>query len=117
MEEHCKPPKIKYLLRPLYTSQPQEKTIAQEKTYKGLTYNDAGVNIDAGNALVEAIKPLAQKTSRTGADATLGGFGGLFDLVSNIKFPFGASSFSQLRGARLPDQPYFLAPLPSRSPF
>jgi len=80
MEEHCKPIKIKYLLRPLYTSQPQEKTIAQEKTYKGLTYHDAGVNIDAGNALVEAIKPLARQTSRTGANATLGGFGGLFDL-------------------------------------
>ncbi len=46
----------------------------------GLTYKDAGVDIDAGNALVEAIKPLARSTSRTGADSDLGGFGGLFDL-------------------------------------
>lgn len=46
----------------------------------GLTYADAGVDIDAGNALVEAIKPLARATMRPGADGTLGGFGGLFDL-------------------------------------
>lgn len=46
----------------------------------GLSYRDAGVDIDAGNALVEAIKPLARMTSRPGADAALGGFGGLFDL-------------------------------------
>ncbi len=46
----------------------------------GLTYADAGVDIDAGNALVDAIKPLARATMRPGADAALGGFGGLFDL-------------------------------------
>ena len=45
-----------------------------------LSYKDAGVDIDAGNALVEAIKPLAKATARPGADAALGGFGGLFDL-------------------------------------
>ncbi|HEX9769478.1 MAG TPA: phosphoribosylformylglycinamidine cyclo-ligase [Kiloniellales bacterium] len=45
-----------------------------------MTYKDAGVDIDAGNALVEAIKPLAKATARPGADAVLGGFGGLFDL-------------------------------------
>jgi phosphoribosylformylglycinamidine cyclo-ligase len=45
-----------------------------------LTYKDAGVDIDAGTALVEAIKPLAKATRRTGADAGLGGFGALFDL-------------------------------------
>ncbi len=44
------------------------------------TYRDAGVNIDAGAALVEAIKPLARATSRTGGTASLGGFGALFDL-------------------------------------
>lgn len=43
-------------------------------------YAQAGVDIDAGNALVEAIKPLAKSTSRSGADASLGGFGALFDL-------------------------------------
>jgi phosphoribosylformylglycinamidine cyclo-ligase len=46
----------------------------------GLTYKDAGVDIDAGNALVEAIKPLAKATSRAGSDASLGGFGAFFDL-------------------------------------
>src|ERR1700757_4833877 len=47
---------------------------------KGLTYAEAGVDIDAGAALVEAIKPLAKSTRRPGADAALGGFGALFDL-------------------------------------
>jgi phosphoribosylformylglycinamidine cyclo-ligase/phosphoribosylamine--glycine ligase/phosphoribosylglycinamide formyltransferase/phosphoribosylformylglycinamidine cyclo-ligase len=46
----------------------------------GLTYAGAGVDIDAGNALVEAIKPLAKATRRPGAEASLGGFGALFDL-------------------------------------
>ena len=46
----------------------------------GLTYAEAGVDIDAGEALVEAIKPLARATARPGADASLGGFGALFDL-------------------------------------
>ena len=45
-----------------------------------MTYADAGVDISAGNALVEAIKPLAKATRRKGADSALGGFGGLFDL-------------------------------------
>ena len=45
-----------------------------------LTYRDAGVDIDAGNTLVEAIGPLAAKTKRTGALGSIGGFGGLFDL-------------------------------------
>ncbi len=46
----------------------------------GLTYAEAGVDIDAGNALVERIKPLVRATRRPGADAEIGGFGGLFDL-------------------------------------
>jgi len=46
----------------------------------GLTYADSGVDIDAGETLVERIKPLAKSTSRPGADVALGGFGGLFDL-------------------------------------
>jgi phosphoribosylformylglycinamidine cyclo-ligase len=45
-----------------------------------LSYRQSGVDIDAGNALVEAIKPLAKATRRPGADADLGGFGALFDL-------------------------------------
>ncbi|HEX6073154.1 MAG TPA: phosphoribosylformylglycinamidine cyclo-ligase [Sphingomicrobium sp.] len=47
---------------------------------KPLTYADAGVSIEAGNALVKAIGPLARSTARPGADAQLGGFGGFFDL-------------------------------------
>jgi phosphoribosylformylglycinamidine cyclo-ligase len=46
----------------------------------GLTYAQAGVDIDAGNAMVDAIKPLVRSTRRPGADAEIGGFGGLFDL-------------------------------------
>jgi phosphoribosylformylglycinamidine cyclo-ligase len=45
-----------------------------------VTYRQSGVDIDAGNALVHAIKPLVKATRRPGADADLGGFGGLFDL-------------------------------------
>src|SRR3954454_1785319 len=47
---------------------------------KPLTYADAGVSIDAGNALVKTIGPLAKSTARAGAEADLGGFGGVFDL-------------------------------------
>ena len=46
----------------------------------GLSYADAGVDIDAGNWLVDMIKPLVRATARAGADAEIGGFGGLFDL-------------------------------------
>ena len=45
-----------------------------------LSYADAGVDIDAGNALVDAIKPLIAATRRPGADGSIGGFGGVFDL-------------------------------------
>jgi phosphoribosylformylglycinamidine cyclo-ligase len=46
----------------------------------GLTYAGAGVDIDAGNRMVDLIKPLVRATARRGADAEIGGFGGLFDL-------------------------------------
>ena len=46
----------------------------------GLTYSDAGVDIDAGNLMVEKIKPHVRSTRRPGADTEIGGFGGLFDL-------------------------------------
>ncbi|HEY8277299.1 MAG TPA: phosphoribosylformylglycinamidine cyclo-ligase [Methyloceanibacter sp.] len=45
-----------------------------------MTYRDAGVDIDAGSALVDAIRPLAAKTRRIGLLGGIGGFGGLFDL-------------------------------------
>ncbi len=46
----------------------------------GLTYAEAGVDIDAGNLMVEKIKPLVRATRRPGADGEIGGFGGVFDL-------------------------------------
>ncbi|UXM96295.1 phosphoribosylformylglycinamidine cyclo-ligase [Bartonella sp. HY329] len=46
----------------------------------GLTYAQSGVDIDAGNHMVDLIKPLVRSTSRAGADTEIGGFGGLFDL-------------------------------------
>lgn len=47
-----------------------------------ISYADAGVSIDAGNELVEMIKPACKMTRRAGCDADLGGFGGLFDLAA-----------------------------------
>lgn len=55
----------------------REDSITTRNTF---SYKDAGVDIDAGNALVEAIKPLAKSTARPGSDAGLGGFGAFFDL-------------------------------------
>lgn len=53
-----------------------------------LTYKDAGVDIEAGDALVDRIKPFAKATRRIGADSDLGGFGALFDLGKlNYKHP------------------------------
>src|ERR1700727_2060759 len=46
----------------------------------GLTYADSGVDMDAGNRVVDLVKPLVRATARAGADAEIGGFGGLFDL-------------------------------------
>lgn len=58
-----------------------------------MTYRDAGVDIDAGNALVEAIKPLAKSTARSGSDAGLGGFGAFFDLrAAGFKDPILVST-------------------------
>ena len=53
---------------------------AKEQQSESYTYAKAGVSIEAGNALVRAIAPLAKSTRRAGADADLGGFGGFFDL-------------------------------------
>jgi len=63
---------------PFYSKIPEDAIVSRRSNR--ITYKDAGVDIDAGNALVEAIKPLAKATARPGADAVLGGFGGLFDL-------------------------------------
>jgi phosphoribosylformylglycinamidine cyclo-ligase len=57
-----------------------ESRMHDREPKNGLTYADAGVDIDAGNALVDRIKPLVRSTRRAGADGEIGGFGGLFDL-------------------------------------
>ena len=63
------------------TQEPQTSKAGDSRSAEqGLTYADAGVDIDAGNALVDAIKPMVRATRRAGADAEIGGFGGLFDL-------------------------------------
>jgi phosphoribosylformylglycinamidine cyclo-ligase len=60
---------------------PSQAMAPQDETRRNnLTYRDAGVDIDAGEALVARIAPAAKSTQRPGADAALGGFGGLFDL-------------------------------------
>jgi phosphoribosylformylglycinamidine cyclo-ligase len=57
------------------------------KQSKPLSYRDAGVNIDAGNAFVEKIKASVASTNRPGVLGSLGGFGGLFELPENYKQP------------------------------
>jgi phosphoribosylformylglycinamidine cyclo-ligase len=59
---------------------PSGKVPAKSKSGSSLTYRNAGVDIDAGNALVKAIGPLAARTRRPGVLGGIGGFGGLFDL-------------------------------------
>ncbi len=58
----------------------QHKGTPLFSTKRGLSYKDSGVDIGAGDRLVDAIKPLAAMTARSGCTAELGGFGGLFDI-------------------------------------
>ncbi|MAL01664.1 MAG: phosphoribosylformylglycinamidine cyclo-ligase, partial [Alcaligenaceae bacterium] len=57
------------------------------KVSHSLTYRDAGVDIDAGDALVDRIKPLAASTMRPGVMAGIGGFGALFEVPKHLKEP------------------------------
>jgi phosphoribosylformylglycinamidine cyclo-ligase len=61
--------------------------MTQSNTTSPLSYKDAGVDIDAGDALVERIKPLAKKTMREGVLAGIGGFGALFEVPKRYKEP------------------------------
>ena len=66
-----------------------------------ITYKDAGVDITAGNELIDKIKPHCKSTRRPGCDADLGGFGGMFDLA--------AAGFSRGDGAGNPDDTVLVA--------
>ena len=61
--------------------------MSSSNTSSPLSYKDAGVDIDAGDALVERIKPLAKKTMREGVMAGIGGFGALFEVPKRYKEP------------------------------
>ena len=58
-----------------------------EDTGHSFTYRDAGVDIAAGDALVDRIKPLAARTKKAGVMSGIGGFGALFELPKNIADP------------------------------
>ena len=62
-------------------------TSSTNSSSKGLSYRDAGVDIDAGDALVEAIKPFAKRTMREGVLAGIGGFGALFEVSKKFREP------------------------------
>jgi len=62
-------------------------TSSSNSSSKGLSYRDAGVDIDAGDDLVDRIKPLAKKTMREGVLAGIGGFGALFEVPKGYKEP------------------------------
>lgn len=62
-------------------------TSSSNSPSKGLSYRDAGVDIDAGDALVDRIKPMAKKTMREGVLAGIGGFGALFEVPKRYKEP------------------------------
>ena len=79
---HCKPSAIKYLQRHKACSDSHTIPITGGTAINSRTYKGAGVDIEAGAALVEAIKPLAGRTVRKGALGGLGGFGGLFDVTA-----------------------------------
>lgn len=70
----------------LYLPHRENSTLASSSP-TSLTYRDAGVDIDAGDALVERIKPLARKTMRPEVLGSIGGFGALFEISKKFKEP------------------------------
>ena len=77
-QRHCKASPIRYF-RGGPAAAERSYSSFREDAIDSPTYRQAGVDIDAGNALVAALKPLARATARPGAAAALGGFGALFD--------------------------------------
>lgn len=80
LKRHACDSVVAALNEPRETSVATRMTTDPKKGRNSLTYKDSGVDIDAGDALVDRIAPAAKATRRPGADADLGGFGGLFDL-------------------------------------
>jgi phosphoribosylamine--glycine ligase / phosphoribosylformylglycinamidine cyclo-ligase len=64
----------------VFRSKEVTRALKALETPSGLTYAQAGVSVDAGNELVEKIKPFVKATQRIGSNAEIGGFGGVFDL-------------------------------------
>ena len=79
-EKNCGITYPAYKLAPELADNAAEWVEIMSENKQSYTYKSAGVDIDAGEALVENIKPLAASTRRSGTEAALGGFGGLFDL-------------------------------------
>src|ERR1700720_4180544 len=73
LASHCR-------IAEFFVTSPHHLEFGMNDRKNGLTYADSGVDIDAGNRLVDLIKPMVRATARAGADAEIGGFGGLFDL-------------------------------------
>ncbi|HEX6317366.1 MAG TPA: phosphoribosylformylglycinamidine cyclo-ligase, partial [Burkholderiales bacterium] len=63
------------------------QTVGNSSMSKGLSYRDAGVDIDEGDALVEAIKPFARRTLRPEVLAGIGGFGALCEIPKKYRQP------------------------------
>src|SRR5579862_1246373 len=80
MGEDTEPHAREEAIRKTDPADPQNPASNDTAAPGALTYARAGVDIDAGEALVTAIKPLAAGTARRGTAASLGGFGALFDL-------------------------------------
>ncbi len=85
IQRGVKPPGASAALLSFAVSNVPEPSMSTDQG--SLTYRDAGVDIDAGNALVERIKPMVKRTFRPEVMGGLGGFGGLFDLSGRYKEP------------------------------
>ena len=93
-----------------------EKTQANPVTIKpGMTYADAGVDIAAGNELVNQIKPLVARTRRQGVLGSIGGFGGLFELRDKLGRSVRRAARIRRAPSRAKDQAQ-ASPMPALAP-